>query len=166
MPQFYEIGRRAYFQVLDLNRDSPVIHTAPTYETEDPYRVGKSLIIRLWPSARAVVLGRWVRKIDMPRLAELTALRAVMEPRRTDTPYWCPHCGRGEQQCRESRHSDKEGVDPCRGYCPACDRLWADCWCLEEVDLKYAGGIDRTAEIVAAKVTAAIDDEMKRLEIA
>lgn len=56
--QTHDIGR-AFFHFIHVRPGTPLLHTAPTVEIEPPYRRSESLIIRLLPFRRALVLGWW-----------------------------------------------------------------------------------------------------------
>ncbi|TKK84576.1 hypothetical protein FDA94_28520 [Herbidospora galbida] len=73
MPQLKEFAG-FYAHTLKLEKGSPVFHTAPTREIEYPFRVGTSLVVRLWPWLGAIVVGRWTgREAD----EEQALMRAV-----------------------------------------------------------------------------------------
>ena len=48
----------AFWQIIRLSKDAPIIHMAPTTEIEHPYRESTSLILRL-PFGRGLVIGWW-----------------------------------------------------------------------------------------------------------
>jgi hypothetical protein len=52
-----DIGR-AFFHFVRVQPGSPIFHTAPTVEIEEPFRRSDSLVVRL-PFRRAIVLGWW-----------------------------------------------------------------------------------------------------------
>lgn len=126
MPETHDMGAGFYVQFLKLNRGSPFIHRAPTAETEPPYRLGRSVIIRLWPSTKALVFGRWASRVDDPFVGELRALQLVWKPRDFGPIDWCKDCGRTWCDCDEDQ-----------GVCPLCDESWDDCLCLDKVAEKY-----------------------------
>lgn len=56
--KIYDIGP-LLTHTLKLQRTAPLLHWATTNELEVPYRTSRSLVVRLWPSTRALVLGWW-----------------------------------------------------------------------------------------------------------
>jgi hypothetical protein len=131
VPQIHEIGR-AYVQFLTLNPGAPILHTAPTYETEPPYRVGASLIVRCWPATFAVVVGRWTGRVNVPEHAELLALRSVLVPRSSGPLDWCSTCGTNLAcECLPEYDDDP-------GHCPRCLQAWDCCVCLDALNDTYA----------------------------
>lgn len=98
MPEIKEFGP-IYAHLTRLQKGSSLIHRYPTHEIDEPFRVGSSVIFRLWPTTHALVLGRWVGRQDDEDLALLGALQSCGEPRQTATPYWCEICGRSNCVC-------------------------------------------------------------------
>ncbi len=80
MPQTHDIGSKTFVHRMDYpSRDFPVIDRGHTTEIEYPYRSGKSLVIRIPFSTRAVVIGRWGDQQD-----EETALQTAIGWREID----------------------------------------------------------------------------------
>jgi len=72
MPETHDLGR-VFVHSIYLTENAPLFHTAETQELDDPFRTSPhSIVLRLWPSRRGVVLGWWHRG----GLSEGEALRA------------------------------------------------------------------------------------------
>lgn len=60
MPQVHDIGTRFFTHTMQYpTRRFPLIDLGNTQEIEDPYRFGRSVVVRLPLSRRAFVLGKW-----------------------------------------------------------------------------------------------------------
>lgn len=58
MPQTHDVGN-SFVHFQPHPRGGKTVTVAETYEVEEPYRVAKSVAIRLWPLRLTVVFGRW-----------------------------------------------------------------------------------------------------------
>jgi hypothetical protein len=67
-----------FAHTIELKRKSPIVHTYPTHEVDEPYRWANSLILRLPGTRRGLVLGWW-NKTDR---TEEQALIDAMEGRK------------------------------------------------------------------------------------
>jgi hypothetical protein len=59
MPRTHRIGRHAYWHLLRLSRDAPATHVSSTWEIDEPFRAGLSLIRRIPLSRKAIAIGIW-----------------------------------------------------------------------------------------------------------
>lgn len=59
MPVVHDFKSGHFYHTAKLVPDAPLFHRAETFETDPPFRRAKSLVIRLWPSATALVVGRF-----------------------------------------------------------------------------------------------------------
>jgi hypothetical protein len=64
VPETHTVGRHYWvlhrYPRIRTDRRLPIAESpAVTRETEPPYRTGEGRIVRLWPTRRAVVWGRW-----------------------------------------------------------------------------------------------------------
>lgn len=60
MPETHDLG--SFFLTYTTYPDyqkAPLVGLAVAYETEHPYRHGKAVSLRLWPSRVGLMLGRW-----------------------------------------------------------------------------------------------------------
>ena len=57
MAETYDLGR-AFVHTIRLQPQSRRVHLATTHEVDEPFRLSRSLILRLWGS-KGVVLGWW-----------------------------------------------------------------------------------------------------------
>lgn len=74
MPETHDLGR-AFIHTIYLIEGAPLVHLFPTQELDEPFRVSKnSIVVRLWPSRRGVVLGWW----KSSGLTEAEALRSAV----------------------------------------------------------------------------------------
>jgi hypothetical protein len=55
--QTHDLGP-LFVHAIALKPTSPRLHTATTFEVDEPYRRSKSLVVRLWRS-HGLVFGRW-----------------------------------------------------------------------------------------------------------
>lgn len=54
-----DIGR-AFFHLINTRPGTPLLHRAPTFQIEPPFqRSPRSLVIRLFPLNKAIVIGWW-----------------------------------------------------------------------------------------------------------
>lgn len=60
-------------------KQPPLVETASVTEVEEPYRAGRGLIVRLWPTRRAVVVGYWKRPQEGVMRSETEALETALE---------------------------------------------------------------------------------------
>jgi len=85
------LGRE--FQILRLERGSPIRATAPIHEIDEQLRYGTSTVIRLWPTRWAISLPEWTGRHEN----EDQALAAAMSCVTYDRPRnGCKYCG-GEE---------------------------------------------------------------------
>jgi hypothetical protein len=74
MPVSRDLGQ-FFVMPIWVDATAPVAHRAPTREIEPPFRVSlRSVVLRLWPSRRALVVGRW----QPSGLSEEEALQAAV----------------------------------------------------------------------------------------
>lgn len=77
MAHINEIGDRFYTQSLFWHIDRPpLVHLTKTSETEPPFRVGTSLVLRVPFTKRAFVLGAWTSKAPTEEEALLNSMGA------------------------------------------------------------------------------------------
>lgn len=80
MPQIHDIGRHHFVHTMEYpTKKFPIVDKGETQEIEQPYRNGRSLVLRIPLSRIAVVVGRW-----QTRLSEDTALRRAIQARDID----------------------------------------------------------------------------------
>lgn len=80
MPQVHDIGKKHFLQFMKYpTRKFPFLDLGSTYEIEEPYRSGESLVFRVPLTRRAVVVGRWVGV-----MSEDQALRTAIRMRELD----------------------------------------------------------------------------------
>ena len=79
MPQTHDLGP-FFLHSIYLTENAPLFHTAETQELDDPFRNSRSIVARLWPSRRGLVLGLW----KSSGLSEGEALRAGIWAHGTD----------------------------------------------------------------------------------
>lgn len=77
MPMAHDIGASWFVQVIPYPIKSwwPLVEAGHTQEVEGDYRSGRSLVVR-FPRHKALVVGRWTRKINEEEEALTRALRA------------------------------------------------------------------------------------------
>lgn len=79
MPQVHDIGPVFVHTMNYPDRNFPLVDRGETQEIEDPYRYGRSWVIRLPWSRRALVTGRWTSQEP-----EDSALRRAIRARDLD----------------------------------------------------------------------------------
>ena len=80
MPETHDLGRIFAHSIYLVER-TRLVHLAPTQELDDPFRTSPhSLVVRLWPSRRGLVIGWW----HNGGLSEGEALRAGIWAHGTD----------------------------------------------------------------------------------
>ena len=80
MPQIHDIGKRHFVHTMKYpTRQFPILDRGETQEIEDPYRNGRSVVVRVPLTRSAVVVGRW-----QTRFSEDTALRRAIQARDLD----------------------------------------------------------------------------------
>jgi hypothetical protein len=74
MPVSRDLGQ-FFVMPIWVDASAPLAHRAPTREIEAPFRVSlRSIVLRLWPLRRALVVGRW----HPSGLSEEEALQAAV----------------------------------------------------------------------------------------
>lgn len=108
MPQFKEWKGWFYHPQRRLSWKAPLLDWTTTRETEEPFRIGKSVIVRLWPATLGLVIGRWrsVSPYDEDT-SLLLALQSCPGQLKTKNPTWCEDCGRDACNC-PVRPADQE----------------------------------------------------------
>lgn len=80
MPELHQIGRHHFVHTMKYpNTKFPLLDVGETQEIEDPYRYGRSVVMRVPFARSAVVVGRWVGEES-----EDTALRRAIGARDLD----------------------------------------------------------------------------------
>lgn len=80
MPQLHDIGRKHFVHTMAYpTKKFPILDRGETQEIEEPFRLGRSWVIRLPFSRSAVVFGHWVSEQD-----ETEALRRAIKVRDLD----------------------------------------------------------------------------------
>lgn len=80
MPQVHDIGARYFVHAMAYpDRAFPLIDRGETQEIEEPYRYGRSWVIRIPWSRHALVTGKWTREET-----EDSALRRAIKARDLD----------------------------------------------------------------------------------
>lgn len=79
MPQVHDIGPIFVHSMTYPAKDFPLIDRGETQEIEEPYRYGRSWVLRVPWSRRAIVTGRWTREEP-----EDSALRRAIKARDLD----------------------------------------------------------------------------------
>lgn len=80
MPQIHDIGKHHFVHTMKYpTTDFPLLDMGETQEIEDPYRYGRSVVLRLPFARSAVVVGRWVGEEQ-----EDDALRRAIQARDLD----------------------------------------------------------------------------------
>lgn len=69
---------------IKLRKDSPLVHTFPSHEMEEPYRRSNTLILRLPRGHRGVAIGWWRRTT---RTEEQALLEALQGRKMTDDEF-------------------------------------------------------------------------------
>lgn len=59
MPKVHEVGRVFAHRMSYPTRHHPLVETGRTRETDHPFRSGRSLVVRMPLSTKAVVVGVW-----------------------------------------------------------------------------------------------------------
>lgn len=54
-------------------KQPPIVERARSVESDEPYRVGRGVALRLWPTRHAVVVGVWVHRGTLPAESEVLA---------------------------------------------------------------------------------------------
>lgn len=58
MPQTHDAGN-SFFHLQRHPKGAPLVVVSITHEVEEPFRLARSVAVRLWPLRTSVVLGRW-----------------------------------------------------------------------------------------------------------
>lgn len=80
---------RAFLHPISLRSESPLVHIATTHEVDHPYRISKSLVLRLWRS-KGLVLGWWRKTGRSEEVALLEALQGHETALLDDDGYLLP----------------------------------------------------------------------------
>lgn len=79
----HDIGR-FFWYTIRLHKEAPVIHRAPTHETDPPFRWSNSLVLHIKPTGWGVVLGWWH---DSGPITEVQAILRALQGKNID-PWW------------------------------------------------------------------------------
>lgn len=79
MAEAHDIGKRHYWHTMNVPARGPLATSDFTYEIDDPYRMGRALILRAPFTGWCLVVGHWVGRVP-----EEEALRAGAQMRDVD----------------------------------------------------------------------------------